>query len=83
MSSFRGFGEVIQDPISLLEASCLLYYAGLRAIAIAERGRGRGDLGRRWIELARGLEENGAGPSGGGGEERDIFNHRQARWAFI
>ena len=34
---------------------------------------------------AKGLEENGAGPSGGGGGERCIFNHRgqgQARWAF-
>ena len=33
---------------------------------------------------AKGLEENGAGPSGGGGE-RGIFKHRgrgQARWAF-
>ena len=32
-----------------------------------------------------GLEENGAGPSGGGGGERSIFKHRgqgQARWAF-
>ena len=36
---------------------------------------------------AKGLEENGAGPSGGGGGgERGIFKHRgqgQARWAFI
>ena len=34
---------------------------------------------------AKGLEENGAGPSGGGGGERGIFKHRgqgQARWAF-
>ena len=34
---------------------------------------------------ARGLEENGAGPSGGGGGERGIFKHSgqgQARWAF-
>ena len=34
---------------------------------------------------AKGLEENGAGPSGGGGGERGIFTHRgqgQARWAF-
>ena len=33
----------------------------------------------------KGLEENGAGPSGGGGGERGIFKHRgqgQARWAF-
>ena len=33
---------------------------------------------------AKGLEENGAGPSGGGGEH-GIFKHRgqgQARWAF-
>ena len=32
-----------------------------------------------------GLEENGAGPSGGGGGKCGIFNHRgrgQARWAF-
>ena len=34
---------------------------------------------------AKRLEENGAGPSGGGGGERGIFKHRgqgQARWAF-
>ena len=34
---------------------------------------------------AKGLEENGAGPSGGGGGEHGIFKHRgqgQARWAF-
>ena len=34
---------------------------------------------------AKGLEENGAGPSGGGGGERGIFKHRgqgQAGWAF-
>ena len=34
---------------------------------------------------AKGLEENGAGPSGGGGGERGIFKHRgqgQAHWAF-
>ena len=34
---------------------------------------------------AKGLEENGAGPSGGGGGERGIFKHTgqgQARWAF-
>ena len=34
---------------------------------------------------AKGLEKNGAGPSGGGGGERGIFKHRgqgQARWAF-
>ena len=36
---------------------------------------GQENLGRRWIELYRGLEENGAGPSGGVGE-RGIFNHR-------
>ena len=36
-------------------------------------------------DLTKGLEENGAGPSGGGGGERGIFKHRgqgQARWAF-
>ena len=34
---------------------------------------------------AKGLEENGAGPSGGGGGERGIFKRKsqdQARWAF-
>ena len=34
---------------------------------------------------AKGLEENGAGRSGGGGGERGIFKHRgqgQASWAF-
>ena len=28
---------------------------------------------------AKGLEENEAGPSGGGGEEHDIFKHRGVR----
>ena len=39
----------------------------------------------RGVELYKGLEENGAGPSGGGGGERGIFKRRsqgQARWAF-
>ena len=34
---------------------------------------------------AKGLEENEAGPSGGGGRERGIFKHRgqgQAHWVF-
>ena len=42
------------------------------------------DRGRRRVELYKSLEENGAGPSGGGGE-RGIFKHGgqgQARWAF-
>ena len=48
-------------------------------VAVGARSRSLEDLGRR------GLEENGAGPSGGGGGERSIFKHRdqgQARWAF-
>ena len=43
------------------------------------------DLARTAPGRAKGLEENGAGPSGGGGGERGIFKHRgqgQARWAF-
>ena len=47
-------------------------------------------VGMRWGSRtapgrAKGLEENGAGPSGGGGGERGIFKHRgqgQAHWAF-
>ena len=37
------------------------------------------------VGRAKGLEENRAGPSGGGRGERGIFKHRgqgQARWAF-
>ena len=36
------------------------------------------DVGRRRVELkaCKDLEENGAGPSGGGGRERGIFKHR-------
>ena len=51
-------------------------------LAVGARSRSAGSTtapGR-----AKGLEENGAGPSGGGGE-RGIFKHRgqgQARWAF-
>ena len=47
----------------------------------SERGRGSRTAAGR----AKGLEENGAGPSGGGGGKRGIFKHRrqcQARWAF-
>ena len=37
----------------------------------------RGARGSRTVlDRARGLEENGEGSSGGGREERDIFNHR-------
>ena len=63
------------------------------AVGALARSR-RGDLGRRRVQLKvggersgtfKGLEENRAGPSGGGGGERSIFKHRgqgQARWAF-
>ena len=47
----------------------------------ADRARGSGIA----LMDLEGLEENGAGPSGRGGGERGIFNHRgrgQARWAF-
>ena len=53
-------------------------------LAVGARSRSE-DRGRRRVELYKGLEENGAGPSGGGGGERSIFKHRgqdQARWAF-
>ena len=54
-------------------------------LAVGARSRSE-DLGRRRVELTvKGLEENGARPSGGGGGERGIFKHRgqgQARWAF-
>ena len=45
----------------------------------------RGSRSRTAPGRAKGLEENGAGPSGGGGGERGIFKHRgqgQARWTF-
>ena len=50
-------------------------------LAVIEKRRGSRTAPGR----AKGLEENGAGPSGGGGGERGIFKHRgqgQARWAF-
>ena len=40
---------------------------------------------RTALGRAKDLEENGAGPSGGGGGEHGIFKRRgqgQARWAF-
>ena len=55
-------------------------------LAVGARSRSALPRGSRTAPgRAKGLEENGAGPSGGGGEERGIFNHRgqgQARWAF-
>ena len=51
--------------------------------ALAGQGCRQGS--RTALDRARSLEENGAGPSGSGGGERGIFNHRsrgQARWAF-
>ena len=49
-------------------------------LAVAERvARSRSALPRRSRTApgrAKGLEENGAGPSGGGGGERGIFKHR-------
>ena len=56
--------------------------------AVGARSRIRSDLprgSRTAPGRAKGLEEKGAGPSGGGGGERSIFKHRgqgQARWAF-
>ena len=50
------------------------------AVGVRRRRGSRTAPGR-----AKGLEENGAGPSGGGGGERGIFKHRgqgQAHWAF-
>ena len=60
---------------------------GLRklALAVGARSRSLEDLYRTAPGRAKGLEENGAGPSGSGGGERGIFNHRgqgQAHWAF-
>ena len=52
-------------------------------IELAEIEKRRGS--RTVPGRAKCLEENGAGPSGGGGGERGIFKHRgqsQARWAF-
>ena len=50
-----------------------------RALAVGAR------RSRTVLDRARGLEENRAGPSGGGGGKRGIFNHSglgQACWAF-
>ena len=56
------------------------------ALAVGARSRRALPRGSRTAPgRAKGLEENGAGPSGGGGGERGIFKHRgqgQARWAF-
>ena len=56
-------------------------------LAVGERSRSALPRGSRTAPgRAKGLEENGAGPSGGGGGgERGIFKHRgqgQALWAF-
>ena len=55
-------------------------------LAVGARSRSALPRGSRTAPgRAKGLEENGAGPSGGGGGERSIFKHRgqgQARWAF-
>ena len=55
-------------------------------VRMALSQRSRSAVGRRRPPGgAKGLEENRAGPSGGGGGERGIFKHRdqgQARWAF-
>ena len=56
------------------------------ALAVGARARSPGPRGSRTARgRAKGLEENGAGPSDCGGGERGIFKHRgqgQARWAF-
>ena len=55
-------------------------------LAVGARSRSALPRGSRTAPgKTKGLEENGAGPSGGGGGERGIFKHRgqgQARWAF-
>ena len=55
-------------------------------LAVGARSRNALPRGSRTAPgRAKGLEKNGAGPSGGGGGERGIFKHRgqgQARWAF-
>ena len=55
-------------------------------LAVGARSRSALPRGSRTAPgRAKGLEENGAGPSGGGGGERGIFKPRgqgQARWAF-
>ena len=54
------------------------------ALALAVGAKSRIYIGWRWLELnMKGLEENGAGPSGSRGGERSIFNDRgqgQACW---
>ena len=56
-------------------------------LAVGARSRSALPRGSRTAPgRAKGVEKNGAGPSGGGGGgERGIFKHRgqgQARWAF-
>ena len=71
----------------LRNSECHVRTHGALSLAVVARSRSallpRGS--RTAPGRAKGLEENGAGPSGGGGRERDIFKHRgqgQARWAF-
>ena len=55
-------------------------------LAVAAKSRSALPRGSRTAPgRAKGLEENGAGPPGGGGGERGIFKHSgqgQARWVF-
>ena len=54
-------------------------------LAVGARSRSALPRGSRTAPGRAKAEENGAGPSGGGGGERGIFKYRgqgQARWAF-
>ena len=61
--------------------SCVCTRGAGRRSEIENPSLGIGDLyrtalGRAKVLEKNGLEENGAGPSGGGGGKRGIFNHR-------
>ena len=63
----------------LRNSECHTRACAPRALAVGARGS------RTALDRAGGLEENGAGPSGGEGGERGIFNRRgwgEAHWAF-
>ena len=69
----------------LRNSECHVYVRMARAeLAVGARSRSALPRGSKTAPgRAKGLEENGAGPSGGGEGERGIFKHRgqgQARW---
>ena len=89
MSRWRHVGMSQCHACGLRNSECHVCVRMARAelaVPVGARSRSALPRGSRTAPgRAKGLEENGAGPSGGGGGERGIFNHRgqgQARWAF-